>query len=222
MEKSKFDAVAARTNMVQQMLRPWNILNQRVLDAFQAVPRHQFAPEAYREIAYSEIRLPINESVSMLSPMIEGRLLQESRIEREHTVLVVGTGSGYLSACVAQIADSVTSVDIDPQLSQRAQERCEALNYGNIEFKTFDIAEPELSELDRFDIIILTGSVQEAPLNLIERLNDRGRLTAVVGEPDKMQLVVHHRFGETIKEEPILETTLERLIGFEDKPQFVF
>lgn len=222
MANSKFNMAQSRTNMIQQMLRPWRVLNQRVLDAFDNVPRHHFVPEEYRPVAYSEMRIPLNKDVSMLSPVIEGRILQETRIQADERILLVGAGSGFLAACLGQLGASVVAVDLDAELVAQATARCEAEGYQNIEFITLNIAEDSLDELGTFDVIILAGSLAKVPEYLTDLLNERGRLTAVVGNPYEMSLTVHYRYADRIIAEPIFETELERLVGFEDKPQFIF
>lgn len=211
----------ARYNMIQQMLRPWNILNQRVLDVFEAVSRDQFVPKEYAGVAFSEIRIPLNESVSMLSPIIEGRFLQELRPEKHESVLLVGVGSGFLAACLSRLAKEVVAIDIDPQLNREAEAITQGLGFNNIEYKTHDIAE-DIESLGSFDVVLFTGSVTEVPEHFFNLLNENGRLLIVEGAQHDMSAKVFYKYAGEIRADSLFETELERLRGFEDKPQFVF
>lgn len=211
----------ARTNMVQQMLRPWNILNQRVLDVFDVVSRDQFVPKEYESVAFAETRIPLNETHLMLTPVFEGRFLQEVRIEEHERVLVVGTGSGFLAACASRLGKEVVAVDMVERFNVNAEAITRELGFTNIEYKNGRIQDVYKS-LGTFDVIIFTGSMKEVPADYFDLLNEKGRLLAIVGKEHAMSATVFSKIAEEIRTAPIFERDLERLAGFEDQPEFVF
>lgn len=221
MVENELNTQQARYNMIQQMLRPWKILNQRVLDVFETVSRDQFVPKEYVGVAFSEIRIPLNEEVSMLSPILEGRFLQELRVEKEERVLLVGTGSGFLAALLSRLGKEVVSIDIDPELNREAEAITQGLGFNNIEYKTHDIAEG-VESLGKFDAVLFTGSVRSVPEHFFTLLNENGRLLIVEGQKPAMSAKVFYKYAGEIREDSVFETELERLKGFEDKPEFVF
>lgn len=211
----------ARTNMIQQMLRPWNILNQRVLDVFDVVSRHQFVPKEYEAVAFSETRIPLSETHVMLPPTFEGRFLQEIAIQENERVLIVGTGSGFLAACASRLGNEVVAVDIVDRFNVNAEAITRELGFTNIEYKTGDI-KAVYATLGTFDAIIFTGSMQTVPSAYFDLLNDRGRLLAVVGKEHAMGVTVFSKIANEIRTTVVFERDLERLVGFEDKPEFEF
>lgn len=217
----KYDADEAQANMIEQLLRPWNVLNQRVLDVFKIIPRDRFVPDEYLPIAYSEMRIPLNEKVKMLSPIIEGRLLQELRIDHHARVLVIGSGSGFLTACCATLGDHVVAVDLDLKMHDTAKKAFEELDVENVELKILDVSK-SVDGLGQFDAILVTGSLSEVPEEWYSLLREGGRLLAVVGQENAMSATLHYKYADDIRKEPVFETQLERLVGFEDKEEFVF
>ena len=199
-----------RLNMIEQQIRPWNVLNQRVLNAFDEVNRDEFVAKALKPLAFSEARLPLGGDDLMLFPALEGRILQEVNIAPTDKVLVVGTGSGFLAALAATLGEHVTSIDINDAYTQKAQQVADV--------KTFAI------EKASFDVIILTGSVLNVPNAWIEGLTAGGRLLAFVGMQDQTVTsgIVFQNQLDQIREDSLFEVELERLHGFEDQPQFVF
>lgn len=210
-----------RTNMIQQMLRPWNILNQRVLDVFDTVSRDQFVPKEYEAVAFSETRIPLSETVLMLPPVFEGRFLQEINIQDHERVLVIGTGSGFLAACASRLGNEVVSVDILERFNVNAEAITRELGYRNIEYKSGNIQDL-YQTLGTFDAVIFTGSMSEVPAEYFDLLNEKGRLLAVVGKPNAMSATVFSKMAGQIRTTPVFERDLERLVGFEDKAEFVF
>ncbi len=211
----------ARTNMIQQMLRPWNILNQRVLEVFDVVPRNHFVPKEYEGLAFSETRIPLNETHLMLPPTYEGRFLQETRIEDHERVLIVGSGSGFLAACASRLGNEVVAVDIVERFNVNAEAITRELGYTNITYQTGDIRDI-YQDLGAFDVVIFTGSLPEMPAAYFELLNEKGRILATVGQKNAMHVTLFTKVAGEIRTEPVYERDLERLIGFEDKPQFEF
>lgn len=211
----------ARTNMIQQMLRPWNILNQRVLDVFDVVSRHQFVPKEYEALAFSESRIPLSETHFMLPPTFEGRFLQEIAIEDHERVLIVGSGSGFLAACASRLGNEVVAVDIVDRFNVNAEAITRELGFTNIEYKTGDIQDVYAS-LGMFDAIIFTGSMKEVPAEYFDMLNEKGRILATVGKENAMSVTVFSKIAGEIRTTAVYERDIERLIGFEDKPEFEF
>ena len=211
----------ARTNMIQQMLRPWNILNQRVLDVFDVVSRNQFVPKEYEAVAFSEARIPLNEEHMMLPPVFEGRFLQEIAIQDHERVLIVGTGSGFLAACASRLGGEVVTVDMVERFNVEAEAITRELGFTNIEYKTGKIQDVAKT-LGTFDAVVFTGSMKDVPAEFFELLNEKGRLLATVGKENAMSVTVFSNLAGEIRTTPVFERELERLIGFEDKPEFVF
>ena len=183
----------ARTQMLGQQLRAWEVLDDRVLRAFRETPREQFVPTEYRDLAFADVEIPLRHSQSMLAPKIEGRVLQALKVELIDDVLVVGTGSGYLTACAARLAKHVTSVDIFPDFVAAAKLRIAELGIRNADLQTADAL--ALTSPGRFDAIAVTGSVPQLDRHFIDMLRPEGRLFVVVGrEPG---LDDERVFGET-------------------------
>lgn len=210
----------ARFNMVEQQIRPWDVLDPKVLDLFMAIPRHEFVSEAQQALAYSDLELPIGEEQTMLPPRIEGRMLQALDIEEDETVLEVGTGSGYMTALMAAIANKVTTVEIFPSLQATAKERLQ--NFDNIEFLIGD-ASHNWDDGKTYDIIVLTGAVAVLPEAYKNKLNLGGRLVVTIGNAPAMTCQVLTRVSETEWEtETMFETVIPHLINAEFSEKFSF
>ena len=212
----------ARANMVEQQIRPWEVLDQDVLDLLYAVPREQFVPEKHRALAFSDLELPIGEGAKMWQPKMEARVLQELGLRRSDRVLEVGTGSGYLTALMSHRASHVYSVEISPALA--------AFGRGNLERHGVENVTLEIGDAARgwpkhapYDAIVLTGSTPILPRAFIEQLAVGGRLFAVVGEPPAMtaQLVVETAPGAW-HATGLFETVLAPLVNAERPPRFKF
>ena len=184
----------ARNNMIEQQLRPWEVIDDRVLNAMQSVPREDYVPEEYRHVAYADVELPIGSGQKMLPPRIEGRALQALNIQPDDDVLVVGTGSGYLSAVISTLANRVTSVEVDSELAEKAQQRLKSQGIDNISIVVGD-ATRGLDDYAPYDAIAITGSVTEVPQLLLDNMHIGGRLFAVVGHAPAMQAVVITRIN---------------------------
>ena len=211
----------ARFNMIQQQIRPWEVLDQRVLDAMQALPRDEFVPEAYRKLAYADIRIPIAEGQYMMTPKVEARIAQELRLTSNDKVLEVGTGSGFFTALLASLAGHVHSVEIHEGLSRTAGERLAAHGIGNISLEVGD-ASRGWSAKAPYDAIAVTGSLPMLGDELQRQLKVGGRLFAVVGESPVMEARIVTRVGEQdYATESIFETDLPALEGIEKPEEFV-
>lgn len=208
----------ARFFMVEQQIRPWDILDQKVLDLFMAIPRHQFVADEYQALAYSDIELPIGENETMMAPKVEARLLQALDIDESDSVLEIGTGSGFLTALMASLAKSVTTVEIHPALQESAKTRLQT--YSNIDFQIGD-ASHDWNDGKQYDVIVLTGAVAAIPQAYKEKLNLGGRLAVISGKAPAMTAEVLTRISEGEWEtESLFETELRYLTHAEAQPAF--
>ena len=205
------DLALARHNMVEQQIRPWEVLDQKVLDVLEAVPREDFVPSGWRNLAYVDEFIPLPGGEVMLPPRIEARLLQALDVQPEETVLEVGTGSGYFTALLAKLARHVYSVEIDPELSASAGEKLREHGIANVTLEVGDAARG----WDRhapYNAIAITGSLPELPDAFREQLTIGGRLVAIVGEAPVMEAVLIRRLGESEwSEEFLFETVVPPL-----------
>jgi protein-L-isoaspartate(D-aspartate) O-methyltransferase len=175
----------ARHNMVEQQIRTWEVLDQDVLDLLYAVPREEFVPSAYRNIAFSDLEIPLGEGERMWPPKLEARVLQELAVQRSERVLEVGTGSGYLTALLAHRAAQVYTVEIRPALAEFGRANLARHGRDNVIAEVGDgaLGYPNWAP---YDVIVLTGSTPLVPQSLLDSLAPGGRLFAVVGDAPAM------------------------------------
>ena len=174
----------ARFNMVEQQIRPWEVLDSRVLDLLTRVKREQFVPPARQAMAFMDLEIPLGYGASMWCPKLEARALQELHLKHTDHVLEVGSGSGYLTALLSHLAEHVTSVEIVPELHAFAEKNLAAHNVGNVTLALGDAAQGWLGS---YDAILLTGSVPLLPEAFQNCLKPGGRLFAIVGDAPAMQ-----------------------------------
>ncbi len=208
--------------MIEQQIRPWDVLDQNVLDLFDKILREDFVSEDYRRLAYADIAIPIGQDQAMMPPRVEARMVQALAIDPTDSVLEVGTGSGYVTALLAAAARHVYSVEIFPELQQQA---CEHL-------KKYDITNVTLEEGDGvrgwdrhgfYDVIAVTGSLPVLPESFQASLNRGGRLFAIVGEAPVMEAILITRVGNnTFSRETLFETNMTSLINAPARPEFIF
>jgi protein-L-isoaspartate(D-aspartate) O-methyltransferase len=210
----------ARTQMLGQQIRAWDVLDDRVLRALRETPRELFVPVGYRDLAFADAEIPLGHGQSMLAPKIEGRLLQAVQAEPIDDALLVGTGSGFLTACLARLAKQVLSVDIIGDFVAAARLRLDEHEIGNVTLEVADAL--KLSYAGRFDVIAVTGSVPELTDHFVKMLRPQGRLFMVVGREPVMeaQLVTMHPNGTTTTE-GLFETVLTPLINAQRPEPFV-
>ena len=193
----------ARFNMIEQQIRPWDVLDPKVLELLSVVKREDFVPEAHRALTFVDMEIPLAPSAEeslvtgrcMLAPRVEARLLQEVSPQPHEKVLEVGTGSGYMAALLAARALSVVSLEIDPQLAATARANLQRAGVGNVEVREADGAKGLPGEAP-FDVIVLSGSVAEVPQALLSQLKLGGRLVAIVGGEPVMRATLVTRTGE--------------------------
>lgn len=212
-----------RFNMIEQQIRPCNVLNQDVLNTFYKIHREQYVPAAYQAFAFADTRLPLTPNAKMLTPILEGKILQVLDIKKSDRILLVGTGSGYLTACAAHLSAFVTSIDTDANLTLAAARLFEQQKIQNVKCVTHSIDTFIKNQPDeQYDLVILTGSIRTIPAHFIALLKEQGRLFAVIGDEPSMHACVFHNLAGSPQIDNLFETVLERLIGYEDKPTFEF
>jgi protein-L-isoaspartate(D-aspartate) O-methyltransferase len=215
----------ARTNMVEQQIRTWEVLDQDVLDLLYTVPREDFVPAAYRNLAFTDMEIHIGESEKMWPPKMEARVLQELAVKRTDRVLEVGTGSGYLTALLAHRAAHVYSVEIRPALAASGKANIARHGVDNVTLEVADGARG-YAKWGPYDIVVLTGSVPVMPRTLLDTLAPGGRAFAVVGDAPAMtaQLITCTSPGTygTFRTTELFETMLAPLANCEQPSRFKF
>jgi len=215
------DTLAARQQMVDQQIRTWEVLDPRVLDVFAMVPREAFVPPEYRELAFADAPIPIGLGQSMLAPKIQGRILQALSVSANDSVLEVGSGNGYLAACLSLLGRATRSIDIHPQFTASAQANLRAVPGASVEFETHDAFSS--APLGEYDAIAVTGSLPVYDARFERSLRLGGRLFAIVGEAPVMDAILVRRVdnAEWIRES-LFETVVEPLINATAAQRFVF
>jgi protein-L-isoaspartate(D-aspartate) O-methyltransferase len=214
----------ARFNMIHQQVRPWGVLNDGVLDTLDQVPRERFVPGAYVSLAYADIEIPIGDGQHMLPPKLVGRLLQALAVRPGDRALEIGTGTGYVGACLAHLGARVLSLEIDPRLAAEARERLSALGFGQVEIRVADGLAGRV-EGGPFDVVAVTGSLprEETLASLRQQLSRGGRLFAVVGVAPAMESLLITRVGAAdYRRESLFETCVDPLTNAPEPERFVF
>jgi protein-L-isoaspartate(D-aspartate) O-methyltransferase len=215
------DYSLARENMVEQQVRPWDVLDARVLEVLATLPREAFVPEIHRALAYADLEIPLGHGQKMMKPVVEGRTLQGLLVQADEDVLEIGTGSGYLSACLGALARDVVSLEIQPELATQARARLDATGLGNnVRIENVDAL--EYSTDRRFDAICVTGAVASIPARFLEWLRPGGRLFVVRGQSPVMEAVLHVADVNGVRTDSLFETDLPYLAGAAPAPKFVF
>ena len=215
------DTLAARLQMVDQQIRTWEVLDPRVLDALSAVPREAFVPPEYRELAFADAPIPIGFGQSMLSPKLQGRILQALGVSATDNVLEVGSGTGYLSACLSLLGCSTHSIDIHAGLVNLAQANLRALPTARVQFQIRDAF--DAAPLGEYDAVAVTGSLPIYDPRFEKSLRVGGRLFAIVGAAPVMDAILVRRVdsNEWIRES-LFETVVAPLINATAAQRFVF
>ena len=215
------DTDFARQQMVEQQVRAWDVLDPGILQVLKDIPREQFVPAGYEALAFADTEIPIGHGESMMTPTIEGRLLQALNPEGGDKVLEVGTGTGFLAACLARLSGNVTSIDIHDDFLEHAK--------GN--FENSDIDDVTLLQMDatrelpdgEFDLIAVTASVEEFDPRFVAALAPGGRLFIVVGKKPAMEARLVTKTGDNDwHSESLFETVLSPLVDPDRTPEFLF
>ena len=219
----------ARFNMIEQQIRPWQVLDPAVLSLLATVRREDFVPAHHRALAFVDTQVPLLEGDAagpcMLEPKVEARLLQALQVQRHESVLEIGTGSGFMAALLAHRALKVKTLECRPALAQMARANLERNGIANAKVVEVTAAQGALgSKGDApFDVILLSGSVAEVPRHLLEQLKTGGRLAAVVGQLPIMRARIYTRVGDSAwSEDDLFDTVAPRLEGFAEPAQFQF
>ncbi|TNF62034.1 MAG: protein-L-isoaspartate O-methyltransferase [Burkholderiales bacterium] len=228
---SSSDAIeAARFNMIEQQIRPWEVLDRRVLDLLAGMHREDFVPEGLRSLAFADMELPLTqppvEGQVMLAPRVEARLLQDLAIQPTDTVLEIGTGSGYMAALLGRLARNVVSLEIDEKLAAGARANLRQAGIDNVEVRVADAAADGFAACRSqapWDVILLSGSVAEVPVALTGLLAGGGRLAAIVGDEPVMRATLITRTGDhACRTEQPWDTVAPRLRNFPQPSRFHF
>ena len=220
----------ARFNMIEQQIRPWNVLDASVLELLSVVKREDFVPAAHKGLAFADLEIPLMGSGEdamrlgqcMLEPRLEARLLQDLAVQSHETVLEIGTGSGYMAALLAKKARNVLSLEIVPELADMARANLRNAGVQNVEVNLADGAQAKLAD-GPFDVIVLSGSVAEVPHNLLQMLKVGGRLGGIVGDEPVMRATIVTRNSETeFSTVQSWDTLAPRLQNFPEPSRFKF
>jgi protein-L-isoaspartate(D-aspartate) O-methyltransferase len=217
------DLNQARFNMIEQQIRPWEVLDPQVLNLLSVVRREDFVPLAHKALAFVDMEIPLGTAPGqvMLAPRVQARLLQELALKNTDKVLEVGTGSGFMAALMAHQAASVLSLESDASLAAQAQTHLQKAGVRNVTVRTADGSQGAPSDAP-FDAILLSGSVAQVPTALLQQLKDGGRLVAIVGEEPMMRATVVTRNGNSFTTTEPWDCNAPRLAGFAEPSHFAF
>ena len=211
----------ARHNMVEQQVRPWDVLDSRVLEALTAVPRENFVAPAHRNLAFTDMCLPLGHGEVMMKPVVEGRVLQAVAPTRDESVLEIGTGSGFLTACLARLAKSVHSLEQHADLADAARARLQVAGVTNATVEVADAVQG-FTAAQPYDVVVATGAVDALPARWREWVRPGGRLLAVVGESPAQRAILYSRGSDLQWTEQVLfETDLPYLTHAAPPARFV-
>lgn len=226
MAAATMDIEQARLNMIQQQIRPWEVLDPTVLELLSVVKRERFVPAAHKDLAFADVEIPLGTQgvagQSMLAPKIEARMLQELSIKAKDKVLEIGAGSGYMAALLAARAEFVYTVDIDPALVELARKNLKEAGVANVSVDLGDAAQG-WSLYAPYDVIVVSASMPVLPESLLKQLKIGGRLIAVVGEAPAMQVqLVTRSDEEAFTTVSVFETVVAPLVNATQRKKFVF
>ena len=212
----------ARFNMIEQQIRPWDVLDGDVLQLLSEVKREDFVPLAHKVLAFADMEIPLGHGQFMLPPRVEARMLQDAAIQKTEKVLEIGSGSGYMAALLAHQAQRVISLEINPELAKMARDNLQKAGVFNAEVRQFDGSKGTPAE-SPFDVIVLSGSVAVVPSALLAQLKVGGRLVAIVGDEPVMRATVVTRSSDTAytTTQP-WDTVAPRLQNFPEPERFTF
>jgi len=220
--KNSMNIEQARFNMIEQQIRPWDVLDAGVLSLLAVVRREDFVPPACEALAFMDTEIPLAGGQAMLAPRVEARLLQELKVARHEKVLEIGTGSGFMAALLGHKAQRVISLEINAELAAMATANLKRAGVMNVSVLNQDGAAGLPGEAP-FDVILLSGSVAEVPAALVAQLKVGGRLAAIVGALPVMRAQLVTRVGESdFRTTTLFDTVAPRLQGFVQRNAFAF
>jgi len=212
----------ARFNMIEQQIRPWDVLDKGVLGLLAIVRREDFVPPAHRALAFVDTEVPLPEGESMLAPRVEARMLQELQVQRHERVLEIGAGSGFMAALLGHRAQSVISLEVKPALAKLATENLRRSGVSNVSVVQADGSHGYASE-GPFDAIMLSGSVSKVPEELLKQLKPGGRLVAIEGDEPVMAAVRYTVNADgSFSRVSLFDLDAPRLVGFPEPARFHF
>lgn len=215
-----FDYAKARETMVEQQIRPWDVLDPRVLEVLARLPREAFVSERHRALAYADLELPLGHGETMLKPVLEGRALQALALAGGESVLEIGTGAGFLTACLASLAREVVSLEQHADLAAAARDRLRVQGLGNVDVVDTDAF--AWADDRQFDAICVTGAVDAIPSRFVQRLRPGGRMFIVHGRVPAMEAVLLRNDVNGQRIESLFETELPYLAGAQPAAEFTF
>jgi protein-L-isoaspartate(D-aspartate) O-methyltransferase len=213
-----FNIEQARHAMVEQQVRPWNVVDMQVLETLTKVPRELFVPELYRKLAFTDTSLPIGYEQWMMKPVVEGRMLQALNLKANDEVLEVGTGSGFITACLAHMVRAVTSIDIHSDFIESALGKLKSLELNNVHFEHADVFSYQPNR--QFDAIVITGSMTIVPESFKKWLLPNGRLFVIQGQSPVQEAICITRTGDQFESESLFETDVPYLVGAQPTTHF--
>jgi protein-L-isoaspartate(D-aspartate) O-methyltransferase len=216
------DIEKARYNMAEQQVRPWEVVDEKVLSVIQKVPRERFVPHDYRNLAFADIRIPLGHDEVMMEPKVEARMLQALAIKPTDRILEIGTGSGFVTACLATLGSSVVSYDIHEDLIDSAEEKLAKQGINNVRLHLGNPLGMEDLPAEGFDVVAVTGSMPTYNTALEAVLAPEGRLFQVVGESPVMHAMLITRRGGEFIQNFLFETDLPPLRHLSGLPRFRF
>lgn len=216
------DLEKARYNMAEQQVRPWEVVDEKVLSVIQQVPRERFVPHAYRNLAFADIRIPLGHDEVMMEPKVEARMLQALAIRPTDHILEIGTGSGFITACLATLGSSVVSYDIHEDFIESAGEKLAKQGINNVHLHLGNPLGMEELPTEGFDVVAVTGSMPTYNTALEAVLAPGGRLFQVVGESPLMHAMLVTRRGDEYIQDFLFETDLPPLKHIPELPHFHF
>ena len=209
-------------NMIKQQVQTWGVNDETILNLLEQIPRDHFTPQEYRSLAYADIQVPLAHGEYMLSPQIEAKSLSLLGVQPGDSVLEIGTGSGYFTALLARLANTVTTVDYYEDFPRKARQKHKALGIYNIRYECGNAAYG-LSKYAPYDVIVLTGGLYQLPRSLKKELKPGGRLFAFIGQPPAMEGSVITRTAENaFTSKTYFETVVPYLHGGPQPPAFTF
>jgi protein-L-isoaspartate(D-aspartate) O-methyltransferase len=212
----------ARFNMIEQQIRPWNVLDQDVLDLLLVVKREDFVPAAHKALAFIDTEIPLPGGEAMFTPKIEARLLQEVQLKKHENVLEIGAGSGYMAALLAHKARHVTSIEILPELKELAESNLARAGVSNVTVELGDGAQG-WSKGAPFDVIVISGALEELPEAFLKQIKVGGRIAAIIGDAPAMSAQLITRVSETAYDTvKIFETNVKPLQSSVKRSRFTF
>ena len=216
------DLEQARFNMIEQQIRPWQVLDPQVLQLLALVQREQFVPAAHKALAFVDMEIPLPCGQTMLAPKVEARLLQDLAMQKSDMVLEVGAGSGHMAALLARRAQSVLTLEIHQELADMARANLARGGIHNVQVRHADASADAQAE-GPFDVIVLSGSVAQVPQTLLDQLKVGGRLSAIVGfDPVMCATIVHRTGAASFEAKARWDTVAQRLQGFPEPARFHF